>query len=114
MEPFSVWVGEVYLVSGLRTWAVAQKASGSLESLPSHDTKIILVVHQGMLKLDCFGERKRKQPVRWLRIQMLEKDAYHQDPKLCSFPVQQFWRQAFSLSFGLCGILSEVMISACS
>ena len=72
---------------------------------PSHQEHFSALRH--------FGERKRKQPVRRLRIQMLEKDVHHQDPRLCAFPAQQFRRQAFGLSFGLCGILPEVTISAC-
>ena len=32
-------------------------------------------------------------------------DAYHQDPGLCAFPAQAFWRQSFGLPFDLCGIL---------
>ena len=33
------------------------------------------------------------------------RDAYHQDPGLCAFPGQPFWRQSFSLPFDLCRIL---------
>ena len=33
------------------------------------------------------------------------RDAYNQDPGLCAFPAQPFWRQSFGLPFDLCGIL---------